>query len=96
MYLDCISFIGAGIGYLTQDSINTWYQRTSLASPRHYFQYCLEHYTMIAIAGWTIWQHIKNMTRIKQLFVPQLLLNWSWNPIFSFPSHGSLLCIILI
>ena len=95
--------IGAGIGYLTQDSINTWYptlHRSPLTPPDITFSIVWSIlYTMIAIAGWTIWQHHKkNMTRIKQLFVLQLLLNWSWSPLF-FHFHligSSLLCIILI
>lgn len=90
MILWIIALIGIGmvIGLLTREDISWWYSvlnRSSLTPPNYVFPIAWTTlYTMIAISGWMIWSasSFKNLALIKKLFVIQLILNWSWSPVF--------------
>lgn len=73
---------------LTKSSINTWYEtlnRSFLTPPGYVFGIVWSIlYIVIATAGWMIWNQ-KSTPRvklIKNLFLFQLILNWTWSPLF--------------
>lgn len=80
-----ISFI---IGYTTKPEISDWYSllsRSPLTPPNYVFPIVWTLlYTAIGASGFFIWQaqHILNIEYIKILYTVQLLLNWSWTPLF--------------
>lgn len=96
--------VGSGIGYLTQGGIDQWYSgllKSSLTPPNYMFGIVWSVlYVLIAAAGWLIWEkeHTVDLTLIKRLYIIQLLLNFSWTPLF-FNYHLiglSLLCLLII
>jgi len=80
--------IGSIIGSLTKAEINTWYSvlnRSPLTPPNYVFPVAWTIlYLMIAACGWMIWcqQSFPKLMLIKFLYVMQLILNWSWTPLF--------------
>jgi tryptophan-rich sensory protein len=105
LWLISLLGIGGSIGTVTKIDVDTWYttlNRSSLTAPNYVFPLVWTIlYMMIAISGWLIWEKtpsFANSTRIKGLYILQLLLNWSWTPLF-FYAHAvgsALLCITLI
>lgn len=96
------------VGYLeriiTSDNIGAWYaglNRSPLTPPDHVFGIVWSIlYVLIAISGWMIWNLQSDLVSagLKRLFVAQLVLNWSWTPLF-FAMHKvylALLCIIIL
>lgn len=99
-----IEAIGAIIGSLTKSNIDNWYvmlNRSFLTPPNYYFGIAWTIlYLMIAISGWLFWQLTYNheLKHVKKLFIVQMILNWSWTPIF-FKYHllgAAFICIFLI
>ena len=99
-----IEAISAVMGNLTKSNIDTWYvmlNRSSLTPPNYYFPIAWSIlYLMIAISGWLFWQPTyKNELKIvKKLFIAQMILNWSWTPLF-FKYHftgAAFICISLM
>ncbi len=98
-----IALIGMGmaIGSLTREEISGWYSvlnRSTLTPPNYVFPIAWTTlYAMIAISGWMIWSasSFKNLALIKKLFVMQLILNWSWSPVF-FTYHLTGLSLLII
>ena len=93
--------IGFGIGSLTQPETSAWYQtltRSSLTPPNYIFPIAWTVlYGILGVCGWLIWQEASSfqLRRIKILYSVQLLLNWSWSPLF-FSYHlmgGSLIVL---
>lgn len=80
--------IGFLIGYATKPEINTWYSalnRSPLTPPNYIFPIAWTIlYALIATCGWIISRTLpfQNLMLIKILYVIQLLLNWSWTPLF--------------
>jgi len=80
--------IGAGIGSLTKPEISAWYSalnRAPLTPPNYVFPIAWTIlYGIIGACGWLIWrkQSLPKLTAIKTLYVTQLILNWSWTPLF--------------
>ncbi|MFO1257531.1 MAG: TspO/MBR family protein [Gammaproteobacteria bacterium] len=80
--------IGGLIGSLTKPEISTWYStlnRSSLTPPNDVFPIAWTIlYGMIGASGWFIWQEstAPKLNVIKKLYVIQLILNWSWTPLF--------------
>lgn len=93
-YLSLIIWIGAlvaigfVIGSLTKQEISTWYStlnRSSFTPPNYVFPIAWTIlYTIIGICGWIIWgaTPFSRLRLIKALYVIQLILNWSWTPLF--------------
>ena len=80
-----------------------WYAsltRSSLTPPGYVFGIVWPMlYITIAIAGWSIWQlHNHRALYIKKLYIIQVLLNWSWTPIFFYFNAPliALLCLAFI
>lgn len=80
--------IGGIIGSLTKPEISTWYSalhRSNLTPPNYVFPIAWTIlYGIIGACGWLIWrpQAFPKFTTIKTLYVAQLILNWSWTPLF--------------
>jgi benzodiazapine receptor len=80
--------IGGVIGYLTKPEISTWYStlnRSTLTPPNYIFPIGWTIlYGIIGASGWLIWrpQAFPKLSIIKILYVAQLILNWSWTPLF--------------
>jgi benzodiazapine receptor len=80
--------IGGAIGSLTKPEISTWYSilnRSSLTPPNYVFPVAWTIlYGIIGTCGWLIWcaQAFPKLKALKTLYVTQLILNWSWTPLF--------------
>ncbi len=104
VWISALISIGWIIGFFTKNSVNTWYPtlvRSPLTPPNYVFgPVWTVLYTMIAMAGWLIWRSDdqKTIQTIKTLYILQLILNWSWTPIF-FTYHltgAALVCLAVI
>ncbi len=96
--------MGYFLGHITQTNMQTWYgtlHKSSLTPPPLVFPIAWSLlYTMIAMSGWSLWQHRKDRTARIALgfFSAQMILNWAWSPLF-FNLHLialSFYCIVLI
>ncbi|GAJ46859.1 translocator protein [Holospora elegans E1] len=80
--------IGGAIGSLTKPEISTWYStlnRSPLTPPNYVFPVAWTIlYGMIGACGWLIWRtsSFPKLSVITTLYVTQLILNWSWTPLF--------------
>lgn len=97
--------IGSIIGSLTKSSTDSWYKtlnRSPLTPPNYVFGIAWTIlYAMIATSGWLIWQEERNLPEIKSikiLYLLQLILNWSWTPLFFtyYLTGAALVCLITI
>lgn len=93
--------IGGGIGSLTKPEISTWYttlNRSTLTPPNYIFPIAWTIlYGIIGICGWLIWREhsFRKLSVIKTLYVTQLILNWSWTPLF-FHYHLTGLSLVVL
>ena len=93
--------IGGVIGSLTKTEISTWYStlnRSNLTPPNYVFPVAWTIlYGIIGICGWLIWHEpsFRKLSIIKTLYVTQLILNWSWTPLF-FHYHLTGLSLIVL
>ena len=92
--------IGACLGLITQSGMGLWYdslQKSALTPPPVVFAVVWPIlYMMIGVTGWLLWAG--RIHALKKLFIAQLLLNWSWTPLF-FYGHAvtaALLCLVLL
>lgn len=96
--------IGSSIGFSNKHGIDTWYltlNRSTLTPPNYVFSIVWSIlYAMIGISGWIIWQsrNLKGLRTLKTLYFFQIILNWSWTPLFfSYHLTGfSLICLAMI
>jgi translocator protein len=104
LWVFALILIGSVIGSSTKTGVNTWYKdlnRSPLSPPNYLFGIVWTIlYAMIATSGFLIWQnqYFPRLRLIKILYAVQLILNFSWTPLFfSYQLVGtSLLCIILM
>jgi len=96
--------VGYFLGLITEVNLTTWYQalhKSSLTPPAIVFPIVWSIlYTMIAISGWSLWQHRTHPKAQVALgfYGAQMILNWAWTPLF-FNFHliaVSFYCIVLI
>lgn len=93
--------IGAVIGSLTKPEISSWYStlnRSSITPPNYVFPVAWTIlYGAIGACGWLIWRKpsFSKLSVIKTLYVIQLILNWSWTPLF-FHYHLTGLSLIVL
>ena len=104
LWVFALIFIGSVIGSSTKTGVSTWYKdlnRSPLSPPNYLFGIVWTIlYAMIGASGFIMWQkqYFPRLRLIKILYVVQLILNFSWTPLF-FSYHlvgTSLLCIILM
>jgi benzodiazapine receptor len=80
--------MGGIIGSFTKPEINSWYSaldRSRLTPPNYVFPVAWTIlYGIIGACGWLIWRAslFPSLSIIKTLYVVQLILNWSWTPLF--------------
>ncbi len=80
--------IGSIIGSLTKPEISTWYStlnRSAITPPNYVFPIAWTIlYATIGVCGWIIWRasSFPGLRLIKSLYALQLILNWSWTPLF--------------
>ena len=80
--------IGSVIGSLIKPEISIWYStlhRSTLTPPNYVFPVAWTIlYGIIGTCGFLIWrsQGFSKLSVIKTLYVIQLILNWSWTPLF--------------
>ena len=80
--------IGGVIGSLTKSDISTWYNtliRSTLTPANYVFPIAWTIlYGIIGACGWLIWRPkaFPRLSIIKTLYLAQLILNWSWTPLF--------------
>jgi benzodiazapine receptor len=102
MWVALLIGIGGAIGSLTNSEISTWYRtlhRSCLTPPNYIFPIAWTLlYGIIGSCGWLIWrpQAFPNLSIIKTLYVTQLILNWSWTPLFFHYHLTGLSLLILI
>ena len=93
--------IGGIIGSLTKPEISSWYSvlnRSNLTPPNYVFPVAWTIlYGIIGACGWVIWREssFPRLSIIKTLYVTQLILNWSWTPLF-FHYHLTGLSLIVL
>lgn len=77
-----ISFI---LGRLHKPSLDSWYvhlQRSDLTPPGYLFGIVWPIlYTLLAIAGYLLWQN-RLLVTLRLVFIVQMLINWSWTTVF--------------
>lgn len=101
IWIVALIVIGGVIGSLTKPEISTWYSalnRSPLTPPNYVFPIAWSIlYGIIGTCGWAIWrtQSFPKLGAIKTLYVIQLILNWSWTPLF-FHYHLTELSLIVL
>lgn len=94
--------LGGGIGSLTKPEINSWYStlnRSPLTPPNYIFPIAWTIlYGIIGACGWIIWRnsYFPKLKMLKVLYLIQLILNWSWAPLFFLHHLSGLALIVLI
>lgn len=94
--------IGGIIGSFTKPEISTWYStlnRSPLTPPNYVFPIAWTIlYGIIGACGWLIWRAsaFPKLSIIKTLYVAQLILNWSWTPLFFHYHLTGLSLVVLI
>lgn len=101
LWISSLILISNCIGYATRPGVNSWYSllaRSPLTPPNYIFPVVWTLlYTAIGICGFALW-HAKpfpNLQYIKMLYIGQLLLNWSWTPLF-FTYHLISLALLVL
>lgn len=93
--------IGVVIGSFTKPEISTWYStlyRARLTPPNYIFPIAWTIlYGIIGACGWLIWREpsFRKLSVIKTLYFTQLILNWSWTPLF-FHYHLTGLALVVL
>ena len=102
IWIAALIAIGGVIGSFTKPEISTWYSalhRSTLTPPNYVFPIAWTIlYGIIGACGWLIWcpqAFPKLLSVIKTLYVTQLILNWSWTPLF-FHYHLTGLSLVVL
>lgn len=95
--------IGSAIGSSTRGGLDSWYinlKRSPLTPPNYVFPIAWTIlYALIGFSGAIIWhgKDIAYIKWIKILYIAQLILNWSWSPLFfNFYLTGLSFIVILV
>ena len=101
LWMTTVILIGSMIGSFTKPQISTWYStlhRSPLTPPNYIFPIAWTIlYGTIGACGSILWRtgSFPQLRIIKILYVIQLMLNWSWTPIF-FSYHMTGLSLLVI
>ena len=93
--------IGGVIDSLTKPETLLWYStlnRARLTPPNYVFPIAWTIlYGIIGACGWLIWREpsFRKLNVIKTLYLKQLILNWSWTPLF-FHYHLTGLSLVVL
>jgi benzodiazapine receptor len=88
LWIVALVVIGSLIGSFTKPEISIWYNtliRSPLTPPNYVFPIAWTIlYAIIGICGWILWSSplSSNLRQIKTLYISELVLNWSWTPLF--------------
>ena len=102
IWIAALIAIGGVIGSLTKPEISSWYStlnRSTLTPPNYVFPVAWTIlYGIIGTCGWLIWRNqvFPKLSIIKTLYVAQLILNWSWTPLFFYYHLTGLSLVVLI
>lgn len=102
IWIAALILIGSLIGSLTKQEISTWYStlnRSSLTPQNYVFPIAWTIlYGAIGACGWIIWstESCSYLSLIKSLYLIQLVLNWSWTPLFFYYHLTGFSLLILI
>lgn len=102
VWIVALIVIGVAIGSLTRPEIGTWYShlnRSQLTPPNYLFPVAWTIlYGIIGACGWLIWRiySIPKLNIIKILYLTQLILNWSWTPLFFYYHLTGLALVVLV
>lgn len=94
--------IGGFIGSLTKPEIALWYNdlnRSPLTPANYVFPIAWTLlYGTIGACGWLIWStpFFPKLKMFKTLFISQLILNWSWTPLFFYYHLTGFSLIVLV
>lgn len=95
--------IAFSLGQISQSGMGAWYQsleKSALNPPSIVFPVVWTIlYIMIATAGWWLWQHRHEKQARAPLFFygVQLIMNWSWTPLFFYYHYiGTSFILILL
>jgi benzodiazapine receptor len=101
LWIMALITIGGVIGSFTKPEISSWYSalnRSTLTPPNYIFPIAWTFlYGIIGACGWLIWRSkaFSKLSVIKTLYVAQLILNWSWTPLF-FGLHFTGLSLVVL
>jgi len=97
-----LQFVGSVQGYFMKGDIRGWYKnlkRSPLNPPNWVFPIAWTTlYIMLSIAGWKLQMAAQSpeLNLIRILYGAQLILNWSWSPVFfNFHKVGLALLIMI-
>ena len=99
LWIAALIGIGSIIGLLTNPKIDTWYaalNRSPWSPPNWIFgPVWTILYALMGTCGWLIWRSrpFSRLWLVKSLYATQLVLNWTWMPLFF---HHHLLGLSLI
>jgi len=103
LWIAVLIAIGSIIGSLTKPEISAWYSnlnRSALTPPNYVFPVAWTIlYGIIGTCGWIIWRapSFSRLRFMKSLYVIQLILNWSWTPLFfRYHSMGLSLLVLVV
>jgi len=88
LWIVALEGVSTVIGYSTKTEVDAWYgllNRSPLTPPNYVFPVAWTLlYGLIAASGWIIWRAptFPRLNLIKILYVVQLVLNWTWTPLF--------------
>lgn len=103
IWIGALLLMSSMIGAVSKPEIENWYaalNRSPLTPPNYIFPIAWTIlYIFMAISGWMIWKSspFPHMNMIKNFYVIQMLLNWSWTPIFfNFHLTGLSLVVLIV
>ncbi len=104
MWILVLQLVGYAMGAVTETNLTPWYaslHKSTLTPPGFVFGIVWGVlYVLLAISGWRLYQENKTdaMSRLRIIFLTQLVLNWLWTPLF-FHLHwvgAALICLVAI
>lgn len=103
IWIGALLLMSSMIGAVSKSEIKNWYaalNRSPLTPPNYIFPVAWTIlYIFMAISGWMIWKSspFTHLNMIKNFYVIQMFLNWSWTPIFfNFHLTGLSLVVLIV
>ena len=103
LWIGALLLMSSMIGAVSKSEIKNWYaalNRSPLTPPNYIFPVAWTIlYIFMAISGWMIWKSspFTHLNMIKNFYVIQMFLNWSWTHIFfNFHLTGLSLVVLIV